>query len=157
MSLIRWDPLRDVLSLREAMDRLFEESFVRPRNAWPLSRTAGLTVAVDMHETDDELVLTADLPGLKPEDVDIGITENTLTMRGEFRSEDEGERGNGLPLNRRKAININRQLPQSSAFKNDEARAGVEYYTFVTRHALGAQHPAQRHLESCMAQEKPAV
>jgi HSP20 family protein len=122
MSLIRWDPLRDVLSLRQAMDRLFEESFVRPRDAWPLSRAAGLTVAVDMHETDDELVLTADLPGLKPEDVDIGITENTLTMRGEFRSEDEGERGN-VHFQERRYGSFQRSLALPAPIDADAAEA----------------------------------
>jgi HSP20 family protein len=82
-----------MLSLREAMDRLFEESFVRPSRTWPLPTATGLTVAVDMHEADDDVVIKADLPGLKPEDVDISITENTLTVKGEFRSEEEGERG----------------------------------------------------------------
>ena len=122
MSLIRWDPLRDVLSLRQAMDRLFEESFVRPRDAWPLSRAAGLTVAVDMHETDDELVLTADLPGLKSEDVDIGITENTLTMRGEFRSEDEGERGN-VHFQERRYGSFQRSLALPAPIDADAAEA----------------------------------
>lgn len=94
MALMRWDPFSEALSLREAMDRLFEESFVRPLRGWPTRVATGLAVPVDMYETDDNLVVSADLPGLKPEDVDISITENTLTIKGEFRSEEEGERGN---------------------------------------------------------------
>ncbi|MBS1253651.1 MAG: Spore protein SP21 [Anaerolineales bacterium] len=88
MSLSRWDPFREMVSLREAMDRLFEESFVRP------SRGEGaLTVPVDMYETDEDIVVSAAVPGLKPEDVDINITGSTLTLKGGFRSEEEGERG----------------------------------------------------------------
>jgi len=125
MSLIRWDPLREMLSLREAMDRLFEESFVRPRSAWPLSRAAGLTVAVDMHETDDELVVTADLPGLRPDDVDIGITEDTLTMRGEFRSEDEGESGN-VHFQERRYGSFQRSMALPAPIDADAAEAEFE-------------------------------
>lgn len=88
MSLSRWDPFREMVSLREAMDRLFEESFVRP--SWG---EGALTVPVDMYETDEDIVVSAAVPGLKPEDVDINITGSTLTLKGGFRSEGEGERG----------------------------------------------------------------
>ena len=93
MSLTRWEPFREMVSLREAMDRLFEESFMQPSRSsnWG---NGGLTVPVDMYETDDHLIVSASVPGLKPEDVDISITGNTLTIQGEFLSEQEGERGN---------------------------------------------------------------
>lgn len=92
MSLSRWDPFREMVSLREAMDRLFEESFVRPSRGASWGEGA-LTVPVDMYETDEDIVVSAAVPGLKPEDVDINITGSTLTLKGEFRSEEEGERG----------------------------------------------------------------
>lgn len=94
MSLTRWDPFREMMSLRDAMDRLFEESFARPLRAWPWGIDGGLAVPVDMYETDDSLVVSAAVPGLKPEDVDINITGNTLNISGEFKSEEEGKRGN---------------------------------------------------------------
>lgn len=94
MSLTRWDPFREMVSLRDAMDRLFEESFVRPSGRSSFGTNGGLTVPVDMYETDDSLVVSASVPGLQPEDVDISISGNTLTIKGEFRSEQEGERGN---------------------------------------------------------------
>lgn len=93
MSLTRWDPFREMVSLRDAMDRLFEESFVRPLGSRTFGN-GGLTVPVDMYETDNDLVISAAVPGLKPEDVDISISGNTLTIKGEFKSEEEGERGN---------------------------------------------------------------
>jgi HSP20 family protein len=46
-----------------------------------------------MVESDDSIVISADLPGLKPEDVDISITDSTLTIKGEYKTEEEGERG----------------------------------------------------------------
>jgi HSP20 family protein len=94
MSLTRWDPFREMVSLRDAMDRLFEESFVRPLSSRTAGSDGGLTVPIDMYETEDNVVVTAPMPGLKPEDVDISITGNTLTVKGEFKAEKEGERGN---------------------------------------------------------------
>jgi HSP20 family protein len=93
MSLIRWDPFRDVPSLREAMNRLFEENLSRSPRAWRWSTETGLPVLADMVESDDSIVISADLPGLKPEDVDISITDSTLTIRGEYKTEEEDERG----------------------------------------------------------------
>jgi HSP20 family protein len=83
-----------MVSLRDAMDRLFAESFVRPLRGWPERLESAVSIAVDLRETNDDVTVEAELPGLKPEDVDISITDNTLTMKGEFRSKEEGERGN---------------------------------------------------------------
>ncbi len=92
MSLIRWDPYREMLSLRDTMSRLFEES-VAP--AWERRETFGaLTVPIDMWESEGNLMLSAALPGVKPEDVDIQVTGDTLMIRGEVRHEEERERGN---------------------------------------------------------------
>ena len=125
MSLTRWDPFREMLSLREAMDRLFEESFVRPTGRWPLPRATGLTVAADLHETDDDIVVTVDLPGLKPEDVDISVTENTLTMMGEFRSEEEGERGN-VHFQERRYGSFQRSVALPAPIDADASEAAFE-------------------------------
>jgi HSP20 family protein len=72
MALTRWEPFREMVFLHDAIDRLFEESFIRPARGW-LRSELGPTVQMDMYETDDDLVINADLPGLKPEDVDISI------------------------------------------------------------------------------------
>jgi HSP20 family protein len=82
---MRWDPFREMVSLRDAMDRLFEESFVRPR-----ARVEGdggrraLYLPVDAYVTDEELVVEAMIPGISPEDVNITIEENLLTISGEI-------------------------------------------------------------------------
>ncbi len=93
MSIVRWEPLSELMSLREAMDRLFEESFVRPRAAlMPFFGAGGL--ALDMYETEDALVVTADVPGIKAEDLDISITGDVLTIKGETKMEQEVKREN---------------------------------------------------------------
>ncbi len=89
-NMTRYDPLGEMVSLRSAMDRLFEDSFVSPLT-W---RTIGggsesLTPPIDVHETGDEIVVTAALPGIKAEDVEITMTGQTLTLKGEFKADDE--------------------------------------------------------------------
>jgi HSP20 family protein len=70
------------MNLRQAMDKLFEDSFVRPSRA--LAALGEVTVpALDVFQTPNEVVVKATLPGVKPEDVSIDITGETLTIRGE--------------------------------------------------------------------------
>jgi HSP20 family protein len=90
--LMRWEPFRDMISLQEAMDRLLGQSFVRPV-AWAESEDQPMSVPVDMIETDDAVIVRADMPGVKPDDVDISITDNRLTMKGEFEAQEEREEG----------------------------------------------------------------
>lgn len=93
-NIVRWEPMREMLSLREAMDKLFEESFVGPQlqSLWSAGDSASLTL--DLYETDDALVVTAPVPGTKPEDVDITITGNALAIKGETKAEEREEKGN---------------------------------------------------------------
>lgn len=87
---IRWEPFREMMSLRDAMDRLFEDSFVRPsRVLWPQAGRGELPV--DMYQTANDLVIKAAVPGLKPEEVDISITGDTLTIKGEHKEEKEAK------------------------------------------------------------------
>jgi HSP20 family protein len=84
-NLTRWEPVREMMTLREAMDRLFDDAFTRP-----ISMSGGSIVpAIDLYQNADEVVVKASLPGLKAEDVQISITADLLTLRGEFREESE--------------------------------------------------------------------
>jgi HSP20 family protein len=90
---MRWQPFREMMSLRDAMDRLLEESVVRPARGW-ITSEVGLRVPLDMYESDGNLVIKADLPGLKAESVDVSIVNDTLTIKGEYQSEEEREEEN---------------------------------------------------------------
>ena len=92
-NLVRWEPFRDLVSLREAMDRLVEDSFVRPSLGWPVPTDSG-TLAVDVYETDDDVVVKSAIPGVKPEDIDISLTGDTLTIKGETKFEEEVKEDN---------------------------------------------------------------
>ncbi len=77
----RWDPFREAITLREAMDRLFEDTFV------PAQRREGAAEPVyrlplDAYVTPEEIVVLANMPGIKPEDVEITLEGDTLTIKG---------------------------------------------------------------------------
>lgn len=87
-NITRFDPVGEMISLRSAMDRLFEDSFVSPLS-WPTVANGGsVNPAVDVHQTPDEIVLTAALPGIRPEDVEITMTGQNLNVRGEFKADE---------------------------------------------------------------------
>ena len=90
MSLIRWEPFGEMVTLRDAMDRLFEESVV----GMPMRRREGPAVlALDVYETEDDLKVEASLPGFKPDDVDISVVGNTLVIKADSAQEEESEKG----------------------------------------------------------------
>jgi HSP20 family protein len=90
-NMTRWDPFQDMLTLREAMSQLFEDSFVQPAGA---RGGRGFVPALDLSETQDGFVVEAALPGLKPEDVEITVENNLLTIKGETRRESEDKQRN---------------------------------------------------------------
>ena len=95
MAIERWHPFTELMSLRQAMDRLFEDSFVRPsRVLTTLGETA--MPALDIYQTPTEVVVKAALPGVKPEDVSVDITGETLTIEGESKVEQETKKENYL-------------------------------------------------------------
>ncbi len=87
-NLSRWDPLRDMMTLREAMNRLFDESFVRPL-AGAEAPVAGSTLAVDIYEKGEALIVKAAVPGIKADELDITVTGDVLNIKGETKVEEE--------------------------------------------------------------------
>ncbi|WKZ35709.1 MAG: Hsp20/alpha crystallin family protein [Anaerolineales bacterium] len=85
-NLIRWEPARDMMTLREAMDRLFDDAFTRPLS---LAGNPWTVPAVDMYQTDNEVVVKAALPGIKADEVQINITGEVLTLKGEVSQKEE--------------------------------------------------------------------
>jgi HSP20 family protein len=80
-----WEPFRDMMTLRQAMDHLFEDSFVRAFPRWNDGQRGTLYLPVDAYETDDEIVVNTSLPGMKPDDVEITFEADTLTIKGEIK------------------------------------------------------------------------
>jgi HSP20 family protein len=101
-NITRLDPFGEMVTLRQAMDRLFEDSFVSPL-AWRGNAANGdaVNAPIDVHETADELVVTASLPGVKSDDVEITITGQTLSLRGEMKADETIKRDQYLYRERR--------------------------------------------------------
>lgn len=78
----RWNPVRDMIQLREAMDRMFDDTLYRREYREKVA------LPIDAYVTADDIVLVADVPGLKPEDISITLEKDTLTIKGEFKPAD---------------------------------------------------------------------
>jgi len=93
MTLMRWDPFRepfrDVMRLRESMDRLFDDTFFRPVRFW--RGDGAWDLPLDMYQTDNDVVVKAAIPGVNPDEVDISIAGDNLTIRGEHKDEHEAK------------------------------------------------------------------
>jgi HSP20 family protein len=104
------------------MDRLFEDSFVSPMSWRTIGGGESVTPAIDVHETPDEIVVTAVLPGLRPEDVDITMTGQSLTLRGEFKADESVNRDQYLYRERRYGT-FSRSLQLPVRVEGDQAEA----------------------------------
>lgn len=108
MAIVRWDPGRDLDTLQGDVNRLFDSFFGR-REAGPASAVRRWVPAMDLVETDDQLVLRADLPGMSREDIEIEIKDNVLTISGERKAEHE-EKGEGFHRIERASGRFSRSL-----------------------------------------------
>jgi HSP20 family protein len=92
MALVRWEPVRELSSLQNEMNRLFNTFFDTPTAGNGGNALRRWVPAMDLVETDDSFVLKADLPGLSEGDVAIEVEENVLTVSGERKAEHEDKR-----------------------------------------------------------------
>ena len=92
MALVRWEPVRELTSLQNDMNRLFNTFFDTPSNGNGANTPRRWIPAMDLVETDDHFVLKADLPGLAEGDVNVEVEDNVLTVSGERKAEHEDKR-----------------------------------------------------------------
>jgi HSP20 family protein len=83
----RWDPFHEMMTLRNRVDHLFESMFARPRGEW--MATIFDYPALDMYESDGKIKVDVPLPGVKLEEVELTISGNTLTIKGERKAKEE--------------------------------------------------------------------
>jgi len=122
MAIERWDPFRDVISLRDAMNSLLQESFVRPVGLGG----GAAPVPLDVRETEDGFVVHASLPGVRPDDVQITVHGDTLTIRGESKA-DEEKKGETWHLRERRFGSFQRSLTLNAPIDADKAQARFEH------------------------------
>jgi HSP20 family protein len=119
-AVVRFDPFRDITSLRDEMNRLFSRTVgdgVSSGSAW--------TPAVDIFDTEEAIVLKAELPGLAAEDIDIEIDDNVLTLRGERRFQETVDEGRFYRLERAYG-HFQRSVTLPQGVKADEISADFE-------------------------------
>jgi len=120
MTTLSLTPFRDALSLRDAMDQLFDQSFIRP---WRFEGGYGLRV--DVRAADDEYVLTAAVPGLKPEDLQVEVIGDTVTIKGEVKDETQNGDRTYL-LQERRYGRFARSLTLPASLNPAKAEAAIE-------------------------------
>lgn len=91
---IRWDPFRDLLSLQERMNKLFEDSLVRSNSQPGDSSEATWTPVVDILEKNDAIILKAELPGVRLEKVELQIKDDVLILKGQRQFETQAKKDN---------------------------------------------------------------
>jgi HSP20 family protein len=119
----RWDPFGEFGSIRRAMDRLLED--YTPIRGWRGGEMAELTFPVDVRDNGNEITVKAVLPGIKPEDVEITVTEGVLTIRGESREETKDEKENYYRREIRYG-SFARSVPLPTRVKEEHAEAEVK-------------------------------
>jgi HSP20 family protein len=124
MALERWDPFREAVSLRDAMNTLLQESFIRPGGIGGAGDQA--TLPIDVSETEDAFVVKASMPGVKPDDVQITIQGDTLSIRGESKAEEE-KKGAQWHVRERRFGAFQRILTLGTPVNSDKADAQFEH------------------------------
>ncbi len=123
MAIERWDPFREAVSLRDAMNSLLQESFVRPGVA---AGTGAMSLPLDISETENEFVVKASLPGVKPDDVQITVHGDTLTIRAETKAEEE-KKGETWHVRERRFGTFQRSVSLATPISADKASAQFEH------------------------------
>src|SRR5437763_1847588 len=124
MTIERWHPFREMVSLRDAVNSLLQESFVQPSDAGPKREAATITLPLDVTEAENDFVVRASLPGIKPEDVQTTVLGDTLTIRGESKVEEEN--GHHWLLRERRSGSFQRSVSMGTPINADMASAQFE-------------------------------
>jgi HSP20 family protein len=139
MSMVRFDPFRDLAILQDRMNRLFNEAH-SPRQSDDLMNRGTWTPAVDIYEVEGALVLKAELPDMRREDIDVSVENNTLTLRGERKLDREIKQENFHRIERAYGSFVRSfSLPNTV----DAARIGAEYKNGVLTVKLPVREDAK--------------
>lgn len=126
-AVVRFDPFRDITALRDDMNRLFSRTFGDGPTAG-----SSWSPAIDIFDTADAIVLKAELPGLKAEDIDIQVDDDVLTLTGERRFEDRVEEGRYHRIERAYG-RFQRSVTLPPNVKVDEISANVDHGVLEVR------------------------
>jgi HSP20 family protein len=119
--LTRWDPFQEMLNLRRTVDRLFDN--VSPDHDWSQPTLWGL--AVDVVENKDDFIVKASIPGINPDDLEVSYADDTLTIKGEIKSDNE-VKDNQYHLREQRYGSFSRSISLPTKIKGDAIDASYQ-------------------------------
>lgn len=120
--LTRWEPFREMRRIHDMLDRVMDEGMTgRGDGNW----FEGLA-PIDVYQTDDDVVIEASMPGVKPEDIEVSVTGDTLTLRGEVREEKDVETERDYHVRERRYRRFARSLTLPSTVDANKAEATMD-------------------------------
>lgn len=129
-TLTRWEPWREMAALRKTLDRFFAEPF-EPAITWPW-RSDEFTMMVDVAEDEGAYIVKAEMPGVKPEDVEVTLNNNVLTIKGEAKEETETKEAD-YHLRERRFGSFMRSLTMPANIKAEAIEAKNEHGVLTIR------------------------
>ena len=122
-NITRRDPFREILSLRSTMDRIFDNFMINEPTTW--QKPLEWNIALDVAEDEDQFTVKASLPGINPDDLTITFTDDTLTITGEVRAEQE-EEGTRYHLRERCYGSFSRSIRLPRGINSDDIKADYD-------------------------------
>ncbi len=120
--LTRWDPFREMMIVRNSLDRRFDENLSLAPSSW---KSFNWSIALDVVESDDEYLIKASLPGINPDDLEITFSDNKLTIKGEVKEEQEHEEAH-YHLRERRYGSFTRSLKLPSGIDSEKIEANYD-------------------------------
>lgn len=118
----RWDPYREMMMLRNSMDRVVDRELALSPGTW---KSFNWSVALDVVENEDEYLVRASLPGINPDDLEITFEDNLLTLKGEVKEENEVDETR-YHLRERRYGSFTRTIKMPSGIQSDNIEANYD-------------------------------
>jgi HSP20 family protein len=121
--IIRWNPFREMVSMRNAMDRMFDDALIGPE--WDWRPTTSWQLSLDVVESDDDFIVTASIPGINPDDLEITLSGRTLIIKGETEEESDSEKGK-YHLRERRYGSFSRSVTLPTEINDKDVKASYD-------------------------------
>ena len=131
-ALTRWDPFREMQTMRHVMDRFLDEPFFDAPRLWSQRADGGFPLALDVMEDDEAYVVKASIPGVEPDQVDVTLTDNVLTIKGETQTEKDTEEKN-YHVHERQSGSFMRSVTLPMTVDADKVEASQEHGVLTLR------------------------
>ena len=123
-NLSRWEPMRELQTMRTLMDRFFDEPFLAAPQLWS-QRNDGFTLPLDVIEEEGQYIVKASMPGVEPDQVEITLNDNVLTIKGETKGESDKNESN-YHVRERRYGSFMRHITLPNAVNSEQVEATHE-------------------------------